>query len=62
MAETKVKRYKGDRALDRGIRKMARHGWEVETRTTRKAWFSWLTGFFTRKQVHTVTFRRTAAQ
>lgn len=54
----KVRKYKGERNLQRGLRKMTAQGWRVENQATRKAAFSFLTGFFTRKQIHTVTFVR----
>lgn len=58
MAKVKVKRYRGDRALRRGIEQMARRGYEVRSQSSRKAMFSLLTGLLTRKQIHTVTFAR----
>jgi hypothetical protein len=53
-----VKKYKGDRRLARGLRRMARRGYEVQSQSTRKALFSAAAGVFTHKQIHTVTFRR----
>jgi hypothetical protein len=59
MSTTKVKKYRGDRAMRRGVEHMARKGYTVQTQASRKAWFSLLAGVFTRKQIHTVTFIRT---
>jgi hypothetical protein len=53
-----VKRYKGDMQLQRGLRTMEKRGYQVENQATRKAAFSATAGIFTRKQIHTVTFRR----
>jgi hypothetical protein len=53
-----VKKFKGDRALERGLNRMAERGYEVQSQATRKAAYSAVTGVFTRKQIHTVTFRR----
>lgn len=57
-----VRRYKGERRLARGLSAMQAEGWSVESHNTRKAWWSWVTGVFTRKQVHTVTFSREASR
>ncbi len=51
-----VKRYKGDNAAQRGIEKMLNAGWEIEGQSGRKQAWSPVTGVFTRKQVHTITF------
>jgi hypothetical protein len=54
--QTCVKRYNGDRALERGLQRMKAQGWTPQNVNTRKAAYSLMTGIFTRKQVHTVTF------
>jgi hypothetical protein len=54
----KVVKYKGERKLERGLAKMQAEGWTVQSRSTRKAWWSWLAGIFTRKQIHTITYER----
>lgn len=54
--KTTVKTYKGDRALQRGLRKMAEKGWAVQDRTSRKMLWRWYSGIFTRSQKHTITF------
>jgi len=56
--QVKVRKFKGERKLERGLRQMGRDGWTVQSQQSRKAWWSWLTGVFTRKQIHTVTFVR----
>jgi hypothetical protein len=56
--KVKVKKFKGDRAAARGIEKMLADGWAIQSQSTRKAAFSLLTGVFTRKQIHTVTFQK----
>ena len=58
MSEVKVKKYKGERDLRRGLEKMTGDGWTVQSQSSRKKVFSLLTGIFTRKQIHTVTFVR----
>lgn len=58
MARTIVKKYKGERRLQRGMRMMAVRGYEVQSHTTRKRAFRLLTGLFTRQQIHTVTFTK----
>lgn len=57
-AKVKVCKYKGDRALQRGLQKMGGKGWTVQNQSSRKAMYSLLGGLFTRKQIHTVTFVR----
>ncbi len=54
----KVKTYKGNRTAAHGIEKMEKQGWTVRDQAVRKAVFSPVTGFFTRKQIHTVTFEK----
>jgi hypothetical protein len=58
VTETTVRKFKGDRKLRAGVERMTRDGWRVQAQSTRRAWFSWLTGILTRKQIHTVTFAR----
>ena len=58
MSRVKVERYKGERRLQRGMNKMLAEGWRVQDQKTRKALWRWLTGPFTRRQIHTVTFVR----
>ena len=53
-----VKKFKGDRALERGLNDMAKQGYVVDQQASRKALYSAATGVFTRKQIHTVTFRQ----
>lgn len=53
-----VETYQGDRELERGLQKMAKNGYVVQSQNTRKAAFSAAAGVFTRKQIHTVTFVR----
>jgi hypothetical protein len=51
-----VKKFKGERALARGIEEMTRLGYEVQNQASRKALYSATAGVLTRKQIHTVTF------
>jgi len=53
-----VKKFTGDRALERGLNDMAKNGYVVDQQASRKALYSAATGLFTRKQIHTVTFRK----
>jgi hypothetical protein len=53
-----VKKFKGDRALERGLNGMAKQGYVVDQQASRKAVYSATGGLFTRKQIHTVTFRK----
>lgn len=53
-----VKKFKGDRALERGLNDMAKQGFVVDQQASRKALYSAATGVFTRKQIHTGTFRK----
>lgn len=52
-----VKKYKGEAALQRGLTLMDRRGYDVDQQASRKALYALTTGIFTRKQIHTVTFR-----
>jgi predicted membrane GTPase involved in stress response len=61
MKQTVVKTYRGERALERGIENMRRQGYEVDQANPRKVVWSPVTGVFTRKQKHTIVFRRSAA-
>lgn len=54
--DVKVKKYKGEKALERGIREMSAKGWSVQSQTSRKRVWRPSTGLFTRQQIHTVTF------
>lgn len=54
--KVKVQKYKGERALAKGIESMTKDGWTLQNQSSRKAMYSPLTGVFTSKQVHTVTF------
>lgn len=54
--EVKVKKFKGEKDLQKGIEKMLKDGWRLENQNSRKALYSLTTGVFTRKQIHTVTF------
>lgn len=59
MARTIVKRYKGERRLQRGINQMSRKGYGVQSQATRKRAFRFFgAGIFTRQQIHTVTFTK----
>ena len=58
MRDIVVKKFTGDRALERGLNGMAKKGYVVEQQASRKALYSATTGLFTRKQIHTVTFRK----
>lgn len=65
LARTIVRKYKGDRALNRGIKRMTSRGYEVQSHCTRKAMFAWgrallflPLGLFTGKQIHTVIFTK----
>ena len=61
MADQVIKKYKGERAAQRGINKMERQGYEVDQAGTRKAMWNWKTGVFTRKQIHTIVFKKKAS-
>jgi hypothetical protein len=52
-----IKKYKGERALQRGIDEMAAKGFVVDQLNSRKALASATAGILTRKQIHTVAFR-----
>ncbi len=58
MRDIVVKKFKGDRALQHGLNDMARKGYVVDQQASRKAMYSPMTGVFTKKQIHTVTFRK----
>jgi large subunit ribosomal protein L7/L12 len=58
MRDIVVKKFTGDRALERGLNDMSKKGYVVDQQASRKALYSVATGVFTRKQVHTVTFRK----
>lgn len=58
MTKVKVKKFKGERELEKGIEKMLKDGWQVQGQNSRKAMYSLATGVFTRKQIHTVTFTK----
>lgn len=55
---TIVRTYKGQRAVEYGIKRMQKRGYDVDQVSTRKVMWSPLTGLFTRKQKHTVVFRK----
>jgi len=54
-----VKKYNGERELERGLNAMARKGYLAQNQASRKAAYSVAAGLFTRKQIHTVTFVKT---
>lgn len=54
--KVKVRKFKGEQQLARGIERMAKTGWTVQGQSSRKKVYSLTTGIFTRKQIHTVTF------
>lgn len=54
--QVKVEKYKGEKELQQGLAKMLSAGWTLQTQATRKQAYSLMTGVFTKKQVHTVTF------
>lgn len=54
--QVKVEKYEGERDLERGLQRYLSDGWTVQSKSTRKKAWSPLTGVFTRKQIHTVTF------
>ena len=58
MRDIVVKKYKGDRALQGGLNDMAKKGYVVDQQASRKALYSATAGVFTRKQIHTVKFRK----
>lgn len=53
-----VRRYKGDKAVETASKELIQDGWHIQGMTTRKAMYSALTGVFTRKQIHTVTWTK----
>jgi hypothetical protein len=59
MSQQVIKKYKGEKAAQRGIAEMERQGYEVDEMSTRKAMYSVATGVFTRKQIHTIVFKKT---
>jgi hypothetical protein len=61
MSQQVIKKYKGEKAAQRGITEMQHMGYEVDQASTRKAMYSLATGVFTRKQIHTIVFRKTEA-
>jgi len=54
--KVKVLRFKGNMAAQRRINHMLSKGWEIQDQSSRKQVWSPVTGLFTRRQVHTVTF------
>jgi hypothetical protein len=56
--EIRVRTFRGNYDFERGLKNMLKEGWEVQSQSSRKAAWSPVTGVFTRKQVHTVTFVR----
>jgi hypothetical protein len=51
-----VKTVKGERAAARLIQKMTRRGYRLEQQTSRKVFWRFWVGPFTRQQKHTLTF------
>jgi hypothetical protein len=51
-----VKTVKGERAAARLIKKMTRRGYRLEQQTSRKVFWRFWVGPFTRQQKHTLTF------
>jgi hypothetical protein len=51
-------RVKGDARADRMIEFMEKKGWELADANVRKAHYSLMGGVFTRKQIHTLRFRK----
>jgi len=51
-----VKTVKGNKAAQRQIRSMLTRGYELEAQSSRKVAWTPLTGLWTRKQKHTLTF------
>lgn len=62
MSDQIIRKYKGEAAAQRGIDQMRAHGYEVDDIATRKALWSPLTGLFTRKQIHTIVFRKVTVE
>lgn len=54
--KVRVLKFKGERQLQQGVEAMLEKGWEIQGQTARKQVYSALTGVWTRKQIHTVTF------
>jgi hypothetical protein len=52
---TRIKKYRGDEKLSRGIAEMETLGWRVQSQTSRTMWYS---GFFKNRKLHRVTFTR----
>jgi hypothetical protein len=61
MSNQIIKKYKGERATQRGIAEMARQGYEVDQMASRKAMYSLATGLFTHKQINTIVFTKSAS-
>jgi hypothetical protein len=57
---TVVKKYKGEKELEKGLTAMAARGYVPQNQASRKAAYSAAAGVFTRKQIHTVTFAKEA--
>jgi hypothetical protein len=51
-----VKTVKGNGKAERVIRQMLAQGYELDQQSSRKVWWTPVTGVFTRKQKHTLTF------
>ena len=58
MAEQVVKTYKGEKATQRGIAEMSRKGYEVDQMSSTNVKWSPMMGTFTRKQKHTIVFKK----
>jgi hypothetical protein len=58
MADTVIKRVKGNRRAERMIEDMEAEGYVLDDIQTRKAAWSPVTGLFTNKQIHTLVFVR----
>jgi hypothetical protein len=51
----RVKRYRSEEKLERGLAEMEALGWNVEDHATRTLWYS---GFFKDRKLHVVTYSR----
>jgi hypothetical protein len=56
-----VKKYKGEKELEKGLTLMATLGYVTQNQASRKAMYSAAAGILTRKQIHTVTFVKEAS-
>ena len=56
--QVRIVKVKGEKHMTRTINDYEGRGWTLDQSSSRKALYSLATGVFTRKQIHTLTFRK----